>query len=129
MKPITKRKIIAAINGVYDVLGWTSLVLITAKLIFGEICLLKKHWDERLPPEIQRKWLAWVNSLRHKSFVAVPRGVALHRGSHFEMHGFSDASKVAVCAAIYVVEYLDALPVNHQRQELLRKIKAFLVWS
>ena len=112
MEPITKRKIIAAINGVYDVLGWTSPVLITAKLIFGEICLLKKHWDERLPPEIQRKWLAWVNSLRHKSFVAVPRCVALHRGSHFEMHGFSDASKVAVCAAIYVVEYLDALPVN-----------------
>ena len=42
MEPITKRKIIAATNGVYDVLGWISPVLITEKLIFGEICLQKK---------------------------------------------------------------------------------------
>ena len=39
MKPITKRKVIAAINSVYDILGWSSPVLITAKIIFAEICV------------------------------------------------------------------------------------------
>ena len=30
----------------------------------------------------------------------------------FEIHGFSDASKVAICVAIYVIEYCKNLPVN-----------------
>ncbi|CAB3991801.1 Hypothetical predicted protein [Paramuricea clavata] len=47
-KPVTKRKVIGAINSVYDILGWSSPIIITAKIIFAEICLLKKHWDEPL---------------------------------------------------------------------------------
>ena len=73
MKPITKRKVIAAINSVYDILGWSSPVLITAKIIFAEICLLKKHWDEQLPDEIVEKWLVWIKHLQQQSSISVPR--------------------------------------------------------
>ena len=52
-RPLTKRKMITAINSVYDALGWSSPVMITAKLLFGEVCLLKAHWDLALAPDIQ----------------------------------------------------------------------------
>ena len=113
-KPITKRKVIAAINSVYDILGWSSPVMITAKLIFVEICLLKKHWDEELPEEIVHKWLTWVKHLKLQSYITVPRSVVVKGGDQFELHGFSDVSKVAICAAIYVIEYYDAVPVNQR---------------
>ncbi|XP_068680742.1 uncharacterized protein [Montipora foliosa] len=38
-KPLTKGKMISAINSIYDVLGWSSPIAITAKLIFSEVCL------------------------------------------------------------------------------------------
>ncbi len=113
-KPITKRKVIAAINSVYDILGWSSPVMITAKLIFVEICLLKKHWDEQLPEEIVHKWFTWVKHLQQQSYITVPRSVVIKGGGQFELHGFSDASKVAICAAIYVIEYYESMPVNQR---------------
>ncbi len=113
-KPITKRNVIAAINSVYDILGWSSPVMITAKLIFVEICLLKKHWDEQLPEEIVHKWFTWVKHLQQQSYITVPRSVVIKGGGQFELHGFSDASKVAICAAIYVIEYYESMPVNQR---------------
>ena len=47
--PITKRKMVAAINSVFDVLGWSSPVLIIMRVMFSNVCLLKLHWDEILP--------------------------------------------------------------------------------
>ena len=40
------------------------------------------------------------------------RSIATQGGSEFEIHGFSDASKKLVCAAIYTVEYQGSTPVN-----------------
>ena len=114
MNPITKRKVIAAINSVYDILGWSSPVLITAKIIFAEIYLLKKHWDEQLPDEIVEKWLVWIKHLQQQSSISVPRSVVAKKGDMFEIHGLSDASKVAICAAIYVIEYCGNLHVNQR---------------
>ena len=39
------------------------------------------------------------------SCVTVPRSVCTAQGSTFELHGFADASKHAVCAAIYAIEH------------------------
>ena len=43
---------------------------------------------------------------------AVPRSVQTHAGSYFELHGFSDASNVGLCAAIYIVECINTKPVS-----------------
>jgi hypothetical protein len=110
--PLTKRKIISAINSIYDVLGWSAPVTITAKIIFGEICLLKLHWDEEVPDEIAKKWKAWAKGLKSTPIVTVPRFVSTISHSHFELHGFADASKLAVCAAIYVVSYRGEIPFD-----------------
>ena len=111
-KPLTKRKMITVINSIYDVLGWSAPVTITAKLIFSEVCLLKLHWDQEVPNEIQKKWEAWQASLRKASSITVPRCFFKSQQTHFEIHGFADASKVAVCTSIYVVTYQGSTPVD-----------------
>ena len=40
-EPVTKRKMLAAFNSVYDILGLASSVMITGKIIFSEVCLQK----------------------------------------------------------------------------------------
>ena len=77
-----------------------------------EVCLLKLHWDEEVPNEVQSRWDAWVTSLQKAPTVTVPRCFFRHQRTHFEVHGFSDASKVAVCAALYVVTFQDSTPVD-----------------
>ena len=54
LKPLTKRKMISAIISIYDVLGWSVPVTITAKLIFSEVRLLKLHWVKEVPDNVQR---------------------------------------------------------------------------
>ena len=55
-QPVTKRKMLAVINGILDLLGWVSPVSITAKILFSELCLEKVSWDENLPEDVQRRW-------------------------------------------------------------------------
>ena len=50
--------------------------------------------------------------LEQSKNTAVPRCIQTHAGSYFKLHGFSDASNVGLCAAIYVVEYINAKPVS-----------------
>ncbi|XP_070537520.1 uncharacterized protein [Ptychodera flava] len=109
-EPITKRKMLADINSIFDVLGWSSPVTITAKVIFSEVCLLQLHWDDEIPDEIQRKWQMWINSLQRTPTITVPRCVFTDNPTHYEMHGFADASKTAVCATIYIVAYENSTP-------------------
>ena len=44
--------------------------------------------------------------------MTVPPCVFKLHGTHFEIHGFADASKVGVCAALYVETYQDSTPVD-----------------
>ena len=54
--PLTKRKMLSAINGVYDLLGLAAPVTITGKVLYSEVCLRKLRWDQVVPDEIQRSW-------------------------------------------------------------------------
>ena len=101
--PLTKRKILAAINGIFDVLGFASPITITGKIIFSEICLQKLGWDEQVPVDIQRRWEVWIKGLNNRHNISVPRCVVELKEAQLSLHGFSDASKRAVCAALYVV--------------------------
>ncbi|XP_002734893.1 uncharacterized protein LOC100366659 [Saccoglossus kowalevskii] len=113
-EPTTKRKMISDINSIYDILGWSSPVTITAKLIFSEVCLLQLHWDERVPEGIHKKWWMWIKSLQLAPTITIPRCVFTDTPTSFEIHGFADASKVALCAAVYVVACRDSKPVSQQ---------------
>lgn len=100
--PLTKRKILAAINGVYDILGWASPVTITGKILFSELCLHKISWDEQVSDDIEQRWNMWAKGLRDCRRITIPRSVVNRKKEQLSLHGFADASKLAVCAAVYV---------------------------
>lgn len=101
--PLTKRKISAIINGVFDVLGFASSIMILGKIIFNDICQRKLGWDEQVPVDIERRWGLWIKGLNLQHHISVPRSVVEQSGARLSLHGFSDASKKALCAVIYVV--------------------------
>eukprot|EP00794_Sanderia_malayensis_P001891 gene1891-2146_t len=107
---LTKRGMVSTINSVYDILGWASPIVIVAKLLFSQVCKLKLRWDEEVPKNIADKWKAWIRSSTIDQPIPVPRAVITRRNHKIELHGFSDASKEAVCATIYVVEYRQGEP-------------------
>ena len=101
--PLTKRKMLAAINGVYDILGWASPVTIIGKILFSEMCLLKIAWDDPAPVDISRRWNLWIKELHKCNTISVPRSVVKREQKLLALHGFADASKSGVCAAVYVL--------------------------
>ena len=78
------------------------------KFLFQEVCALKKYdWDKPLPDEFVRKWENWVQDLENANsvvfacfyFADVMRDEQLE---NVGLYGFSDASKKAYCATIYL---------------------------
>jgi len=49
----TKRKMLSAINSVFDPLGLVSPVLITGKILYSIACLKQLPWDDAVPEEIK----------------------------------------------------------------------------
>ena len=89
---------LAAINGVYDILGWASPVTIIGKILFSEICLLKIAWDDPAPVDISRRWNLWIKELHKCNNIFVPRSVVTRGKKLLALHGFADASKSGVLA-------------------------------
>ena len=46
---------------------------------------------------------SWVKSIQQKCMLTVPRSVVIKENHDVMLHGFADASKVAVAAAVYIV--------------------------
>ena len=63
-KQLTKRKVLSHINSVFDMHGWAAPLMVTAKLIFSEICKNSYHWDEKLPEEVATRWNKWRNTIQ-----------------------------------------------------------------
>ncbi|XP_028413677.1 uncharacterized protein LOC114536534 [Dendronephthya gigantea] len=91
-----KGKVLAAINGVYDLLGWASPVMITGKILFSELCLRKVSWDEQVPDDIGRRWNKWAKTLRECTEITVPQSVVKPMSQQISIHGFADASQDVV---------------------------------
>ena len=95
-------------------LGLVSPISIVGKLIFSEVCLTTISWDSQLPVNVCKKWDAWISGIRRLPYLRIPRCVVNLGTSDIVLHGFSDASKQAVCATIYVVAtYEEGPPSKH----------------
>ena len=53
--PLTKRKLLSAVNDVYNPLGLASPALITGKILYSETSLRKLKWDERVSTQRRRQ--------------------------------------------------------------------------
>ena len=106
-EPLTKRKILSAINDIYDLLGWASPTTITGKIIFSELCIRNTTWDKNVPDDIRARWYSWVKSIQQKCMLTVPRSVVIKESHDVVLHGFADASKVAVAAAVNIISSVE----------------------
>ena len=112
-KPFTRRGVLSVVNSSYDPLGLAVPVLLEGKLLLQHLVLLGKKnnkekplgWDDALPDTLLSQWQRWRNSLPHLENVSVPHcyhppgfGTIVRR----EIHAFSDASKDAIGASIYL---------------------------
>ena len=101
LKP-TKRSVLRILQKVYDPLGILSPYLITAKVLMQELCRLKLSWDELLPDDKLTQWRNWTADLKKLKSLKIPRCIRENRKSTLELVGFSDASKVAYAAVVYL---------------------------
>ena len=111
---VTKRKMLSIINGVFDILGIVSPVIITGKILYSKVCLKKLSWDEEVPTEIADPWQKWIKNLARTPSVSIPRSVISGEVVKVVLHGFADASKLAVSAAIYIVAYYSNSDVSQR---------------
>ncbi|XP_043285701.1 uncharacterized protein [Venturia canescens] len=99
---ITKRVILSEIAQIYDPLGFHSPVVIRAKILLQRLWLEKLAWDDPVSTEVGKSWVTFRHDLAHLGNIAVPRWLNMTSDSTVEIHGFSDASQLAMGAVVYV---------------------------
>ena len=92
-----------------DPLGIISPVIITMKCLFQEVCALKElDWYTPLPTNFVQRWEKWVNELENTDQIVFARcyfaGFKMNESARsLGLCGFSDSSKRAYCAVVYLV--------------------------
>lgn len=99
--PITKSSLLSDASKLFDPLGWISATTITAKIIFQQLWKLKLDWNDLLPEEIQHQWIHFREKLKSLEEIRIPRWIGYRPTSTVELHGFSDASRLAYAAVVY----------------------------
>ncbi|XP_017473006.1 PREDICTED: uncharacterized protein LOC108363978 [Rhagoletis zephyria] len=99
----TKRKVLSRIAQVFDPVGWLALITVRAKIFMQELWLTKLYWDDQLPESLSQRWNQFLNQLQDISHISIPRwnGTSANMLT-LEIHGFSDASRDAMAAVVYL---------------------------
>lgn len=102
-RPTTKRTILSEVASLFDPFGWLSPVVITAKIMIQKLWLCSLGWDDELPPELVEEWESYRDELHELNTVEIPRWIkTTSRSRDIQLHGFSDASSLALAAVVYV---------------------------
>lgn len=115
-EPITKRKVLSDVAKLYDPLGFIAPVIINAKILIQTLWKSGLEWDDCLPDDLLEKWLRYRDELKVLTLVKVPRWLNITLSCKTELHVFSDSSKLAYAAAVYIRVVDEA---NHVQVHLL----------
>ena len=100
---ISKRVILSEIAQLYDPLGFIFPVIIKGKILLQQLWLERLDWDDQLSPQLTRKWTRFREELTELEQIRIPHWLQLSsQSSKMEIHGFSDASQLAMCADVYL---------------------------
>lgn len=100
---ITKRTVLSEVAQLFDPLGLISPVVIRAKIFIQDLWLAKIDWDVPLSTELQHRWDKFREELPALSNLCIPRWLHITSSAvSVELHGFSDASQLAMSAAVYI---------------------------
>ncbi|XP_076545702.1 uncharacterized protein LOC117610838 [Osmia lignaria lignaria] len=101
----TKRLVLSEVVQIFDPLGFLSPVIIRAKVLLQELWLLNLKWDDPLPSHVTTRWIAIREDLTSLARLSIPRWFNTYNNSTVELHGFSDASQLAMAAVIYITVF------------------------
>nr|XP_034195140.1 uncharacterized protein LOC117611301 [Osmia lignaria] len=101
----TKRLVLSEVAQIFDPLGFLSPVIIRAKVLLQELWLLNLKWDDPLPSHVTIRWIAIREDLTSLARLSIPRWFNTYNNSTVELHGFSDASQLAMAAVIYITVF------------------------
>ncbi|XP_065368694.1 uncharacterized protein LOC135961125 [Calliphora vicina] len=99
---ITKRKMLSGIASIFDPAGWITPIVVRAKMLMQQLWLEGKQWDDKVSSEILDKWNKLLTDLSHIDKIKIPRWLQYYPKDNIQIHGFSDASKGAYCATVYL---------------------------
>ncbi|XP_037827650.1 uncharacterized protein LOC119615720 [Lucilia sericata] len=99
---ITKRQILSSIAKLFDPAGWLAPIVIRAKILLQQLWLEKLQWDEEVSQDSLQNWNTLVQDLQKVETISIPRWLQYTPSDTIQIHGFSDASKTAYCAVLYV---------------------------
>ncbi|XP_050685659.1 uncharacterized protein LOC126980084 [Leptidea sinapis] len=100
--PITKRQVLSNIARLYDPMGWIAPVVIIAKILIQKIWKSQLDWDNPLTEDLSEMWLQFRKELVEIQRIRIPRWMCCSRDSRVELHAFSDASRAAYAAAVFI---------------------------
>ncbi|XP_075158159.1 uncharacterized protein LOC142231437 [Haematobia irritans] len=98
----TKRGILSKIAQLFDPAGWITPVIVKAKILMQQLWLDKLGWDENIGLESIRCWDNMVSDFAHIEKLNIQRWLQYTPTDSIQLHGFSDASKSAYAACIYI---------------------------
>lgn len=101
-KTITKRTILSETARLFDPLGFIAPIVVRAKMLLQELWLDKLGWDEPLSPALSYKWTLFREDLTHIESLQIPRWLNLSPSVTVEIHGFADASQLAMAAVVFL---------------------------
>ena len=101
----TKRNILRILASLCDPLGIVSPIVVSLKVLFQQLCVEKRSWNEEIGGNERKQWEAWVRQLKRVQQICIPRCVHGMKGesAKYSLHRFADASLKAYCAVIYFV--------------------------
>ncbi|XP_063538069.1 uncharacterized protein LOC134747373 [Cydia strobilella] len=100
----TKRGILRTLASLYDPCGFAAPLILPAKLLLQELWRRKEKWDSQLPEDLKEEWQKAVSALQTADEIEIPRYVGLspNEDTECELHCFTDASKRAYSAVVYL---------------------------
>ena len=99
----TKRGVAADIAKTFDVLGWLSPVILVMKILYRELWQKKLDWDKVIPQNLQNDHKTWREEMPLLANIRLPRHYCQgKKATEVTLQGFSDASKHAFSAVVYL---------------------------
>lgn len=99
---VTKRTVLSQIARIFDPLGLLAPSIIIAKIMLQKLWAEQISWDCSLPASLYTSWVQFRDELSCLNELRIPRHVVCDKPVLLELHGFSDASKDAYGASVYI---------------------------